>query len=453
MGRGIFLKNPYKMTYHIESDKGLVNDPNGLIWFEDKYYFFHQWNRFDTNHSYKEWGLFTSTNMIDWTNQGSAILPDRKLDRDGVYSGSSIEHNGEIYTFYTGNVKNNGERKSYQCISRSKNGRTFIKEEHAIETPAEFTEHHRDPKVWRGGNNWWMIVGAQTRERKGAIALYSSSDLLNWKYENILYDQQLGNMCECPDLFSVNDETDILLCCPQVRSEQEDGLTDISSYSAFIPGKFDGKEKKFLPKGSLELLDYGFDFYAPQSFSDHKGRRIMVGWMSRMSDLEERLCPTKEYGYMHCLTLPRVVTWENGRIRQRPIEEVEELRKQERKFISSQGSFELESGRFELELDRKDCTSDFQLLLRDGAVEIHYCGKKNELSVTRESWVTYKKETKVKQIQSLAQMSIFSDNSSIEIFVNDGECVFSLRYFTNEENLSVKYAGLQQEGELHYFAF
>lgn len=391
--------------------------------------------------------------MIDWRNEGSAILPDRKLDRDGVYSGSSIEHNGEIYTFYTGNVKNNGERKSYQCISRSKDGRTFIKEENAIETPTEFTEHHRDPKVWRGENNWWMIVGAQTRERKGAIALYSSCDLLHWKYENILYGQHLGNMCECPDLFSINDETDILLCCPQERSEKEDGLTDISSYSAFISGKFDEKAKKFLPKSSLELLDYGFDFYAPQSFSDYKGRRIMVGWMSRMSDLEERLCPTKQYGYMHCLTLPRIVTWENGGIRQRPIEEVKELRKQEQKFISSQGSFELESGRFELELDRKDCTSDFQLLLRDGAVEIHYCSKKNELSVTRENWVTYKKETKVKQIQSLAQMSIFSDNSSIEIFVNDGECVFSLRYFTNEENLSVKYAGLQQEGELHYFAF
>lgn len=450
---GCFLRNPYKMTYHIEPDRGLMNDPNGLIWFKGKYYFFHQWNRFDMNHHYKEWGLFTSTNMIDWTNQGSAILPDRKLDRNGVYSGSSIEHNGEMYLFYTGNVKKNGERKSYQCISTSKNGRTFIKEESVIETPAEFTEHHRDPKVWRGENNWWMVVGAQTKERKGAIALYSSCDLLHWKYENILYDQQLDNMCECPDLFSINGETDILLCCPQVRPEIDDDLTGVSSYAAFISGKFDEKTKKFLPKGSLELLDYGFDFYAPQSFSDHKGRRILVGWMSRMSEIEEYLCPTKQYGYLHCLTLPRVVTLKNGKIQQLPIEEVKQLRKRKQKFTSSQGRFELESGRFELELSRKDCSSDFHLFLRDCSVEIHYYGKKNVLSVTRVNWVANKKETKVKQVQSLSQMSIFSDNSSIEIFVNDGECVFSLRYFTEEENLSVKYAGLQQEGELLYFAF
>lgn len=441
------------MTYHVEPSKGLMNDPNGLICFKDKYYFFHQWNRFEVNHHYKEWGLFTSTDMIHWTNQGSAILPDRKFDQNGVYSGSSVEHEGEMYLFYTGNVKNNGERKSYQCISRSKNGRTFIKEESVIETPSAFTEHFRDPKVWRGENNWWMIVGGQTKDRKGAIALYSSNDLLNWNYESVLYDQQLDNMCECPDLFSINDETDILICCPQVRPEQEGALTAVSSYAAFISGKFDEKAKKFLPKGFLELLDYGFDFYAPQSFSDHKGRRIVVGWMSRMSEKEEYSCPTKQYGYLHCLTLPRVVTWENGEIKQRPIEEVKQLRKHEQRFTSSQASFELESGRFELELRRKNSSHDFYLFLRNCAVEIHYCHKKNVLSVTRKSWVTHQKETKTKRIQNLSQMSVFSDNSSMEIFVNDGECVFSLRYFTEEEHLSVRYVGLQQEEELLYFAF
>ncbi|MGG3159761.1 glycoside hydrolase family 32 protein [Priestia megaterium] len=447
------MKNPYKMTYHIEPDRGLINDPNGLIWFKDRYYFFHQWNRFDTNHQYKEWGLFTSTNMIDWSNQGSAILPDRDFDQNGVYSGSSIEHKGEIYLFYTGNVKIDGERKSYQCISISKDGRTFIKKENVIETPAEFTEHYRDPKVWRGKTNWWMVVGAQTNERKGAVALYSSFNLLDWKYENILYDQQLENMCECPDLFSINDETDILVCCPQVRLEEGDDVIGVSSYAAFISGKFDEKIKKFLPKSSLELIDHGFDFYAPQSFSDNKGRRIMVGWMSRMNEEEEHLCPTKQYGYLHSLTLPRVITWEDGKIKQKPIEEVKQLRRCKQRFTSSQGCFELESGRFELELTRDDYTSDFQMFLRNEAVEIHYCGKKNVFSVTRENWATNKKETKFKQVQGISQMSIFSDNSSIEVFVNDGECVFSLRYFTEEENLSVKYDGLQPKGELLYFSF
>lgn len=439
------------MKFHIEPDRGLLNDPNGLIYFKGKYYFFHQWNRFETNHSYKEWGLFTSTNMIHWTNQGSAILPDRQADRNGIYSGSSIEHEDEMYLFYTGNVKNNGVRKSYQCTSKSNNGQVFIKEELVIETPSGYTEHFRDPKVWRGNDHWWMIVGAQTEERKGAIALYSSYDLSDWKYESTLYDQQLDNMCECPDLFSVNDQTDILVCCPQVIPEN-DASTSVTSYAAFLSGKFNEQTKQFEPKGSLELVDFGFDFYAPQTFSDPDGRRIMVGWMSRMSEEEENLCPTKEYGYLHCLTLPRVITWEDGKMMQRPIEEVKQLRKGEQRFTSNQGCFELDSGQFELELTREESSSDFHLSLRNGAIEINYSGKKNEFSVTRINWVTNKKEVKIKEVQMLSQMSVFSDNSAIEIFVNDGECVFSLRYFTEEEKLSVTYLGLQQKGEFRYYS-
>ena len=49
------MENPYKMSYHIESPQGLLNDPNGLVQFNGTYYFFHQWNRFGLNHSYKEW--------------------------------------------------------------------------------------------------------------------------------------------------------------------------------------------------------------------------------------------------------------------------------------------------------------------------------------------------------------------------------------------------------------
>lgn len=404
------------------------------------------------NHSYKEWGLFTSTNMIDWTNQNSAILPDRQWDRNGVYSGSGIEHDDEMYLFYTGNVKNNGVRKSYQCVSKSENGQTFVKEEMVIETPAAFTEHFRDPKVWRGSDRWWMIVGAQTKERKGAVALFSSDDLSDWTYENILYDQQLDNMCECPDLFSLNDRTDILVCCPQIIPEEE-GVIGVTSYAAFLSGKFNEQTKQFNPNGSLALVDHGFDFYAPQTFTDHKGRRIMVGWMSRMSEEEEQLCPTKKYGYIHCLTLPRVITWENDRLIQLPIEEVKQLRKAEHTFTSHLGNFELDSGRFELELRREDNTSDFYLSLRNGAIEIRYVGEKNEFSITRVNWVSHTRETKVNKIQNFSQMSLYSDNSTIEVFVNNGECVFSSRYFTEEHHLHVEYEGLQQDGTIKYYSF
>ena len=33
-----------------------MNDPNGLIYFNGMYYVFFQWNKFELNHSNKEWG-------------------------------------------------------------------------------------------------------------------------------------------------------------------------------------------------------------------------------------------------------------------------------------------------------------------------------------------------------------------------------------------------------------
>ena len=90
---------------------------------------FFQWNRFEKNHTYKEWGLFTSKNLIDWSFKGSAIIPDQEYDFNGVYSGSSYVIKDKLYIFYTGNRKYDNERKSSQCLAISNNGRNFLKKE------------------------------------------------------------------------------------------------------------------------------------------------------------------------------------------------------------------------------------------------------------------------------------------------------------------------------------
>lgn len=446
------MDNSYKMTYHIEPCRGLMNDPNAFIQYKDTYYFFHQWNRFQLDHSYKEWGLFTSRDLIHWQSQGSAIVPDREEDKNGVHSGSSIEYNGRLYVFYTGSNKSNGIRKSRQCIAVSEDGQTFIKQKEVIDTPDGFTEHYRDPKVWRGQKNWWMLVGAQKSDLTGAAALYSSDDLLHWKYERILYDHNLDQVCECPDLFRL-DGKDILVCCPQKRiripnasKEQE----KVSSYACYIPGVFSETEMSFSPDGNRELFDYGFDFYSPQTFTDSKGRRILAGWMSRMDEEQEACCPTRDFGYIHCLTLPRVLTWENDRLYQRPIEELSKLRHHARSYTADQGSFQAETGHFELHLKRKK-NQPLTLDIRNRTVGITYHPKTQILEVSRKNWANGKIQTRQLPLPELSELQIFSDNSSAEIFVNDGAAVFSMRYFTSGKDLAVTYAGLGQNGQLDYF--
>ncbi len=397
--------------------------------------------------------MFTSLDMIHWENRGSAILPDREEDEHGVHSGSAVVHDEKLYVFYTGSNKENGIRTSRQCVAVSRNGRSFMKQPVCVETPSCFTQHHRDPKVIPGQDQdrWWMLVGAQKENLTGAIALYSSQDLIHWIYERVLYDQNLDQVCECPDLFSLNG-TDILVCCPQTRKPAPDGQGEtVDSYAAYVPGRFDWQKGTFSSSGPRQRFDRGFDFYSPQTFIDDRGRRILTGWMSRMDDGQESTCPTRALGYIHCLVLPRVLSWENGTLYQRPIEEVFQLRHNAHTYCSSQGSFQAENGHFELRLVRTAPTAALSLSLRNHTIDISYDPERQILQVSRQNWADNGVQTRDIPLPVLTELDIFSDASSVEIFINNGAAVFSMRYFTGVENLRIDYTGLAQEERLEYY--
>lgn len=68
-----------RQKFHLEPNVGLLNDPNGLIQYKGIYYVFFQWNRFEKNHTYKEWGLFTSKNLK--LHGSLAIIPKWKQEQ------------------------------------------------------------------------------------------------------------------------------------------------------------------------------------------------------------------------------------------------------------------------------------------------------------------------------------------------------------------------------------
>lgn len=445
------MENQYRNSFHIEPAQGLLNDPNGLIQFKGKYYFFHQWNRFDTNHDYKEWGLFVSDDLVHWESVGSALLPDCFDDKNGVYSGSAIEHEEQLYLFYTGNSKIDGQRKSTQKIARSDDGRTFIKQTQTIETPEAFTEHFRDPKVWKQGNQWQMIVGGQTKENNGAIALYQSKDLLNWNYVGIFYeDTLLDQMCECPDFFSLTEDIALLTVCPQKRTSTEKDEA-LSSYAGYLSGHLDDSTNTFIPSNGLKKLDQGFDFYAPQTFEDNQGRRLMVGWMSRMEEAEELHCPTLQDGYLHCLTMPRELKWQENQLYQVPLKEYQNLRKSEEVYSASSGDIENQDKAYEIIVDFKEAVSEFSLSMNSGANTLHY--QDNQLVVSRINWVTQETEVKQIDLHDLTKLQIFCDTSAIEIFVNDGQKVFSMRFFSTNPRRDAYYENLNENGSILFYTY
>jgi beta-fructofuranosidase len=68
-----------------------------------------------------------------------------------------------------------------------------------------------------------------------------------------------------------------------------------------MSGDFDGR--RFTPR-QRNLVDHGMSFYAPQSFTDAQGRRIMIGWCQEQ--VSEQL--NRAIGWSGVMTLPRILT-------------------------------------------------------------------------------------------------------------------------------------------------
>lgn len=428
---------PNRLRYHITPPYGLMNDPNGLVYFAGRHHVFYQWNQNGTIHKTKSWGHVSSADLIHWQTHPAALEPTDWFDKDGCYSGSAVVHGDKLYLFYTGNVRNEkGERESYQCLAISEDGIHFEKKG-PMELHLEgYTDHVRDPKVWQEKDgSWRLIIGAQTLAEKGSAILFRSTDL--WEWEEIgRLDAALpdfGYMWECPDLVR-GQEQDLLLFCPQ--GLEGDGTRWLNLYQAgFLIGQLQ-PDGIFHAQTKFEEVDAGFEFYAPQTYQAPDGRTIMYGWLGLMPPEDEQSFPTIEEGWIHSLTLPRRLRIEGEQLVQEPVRELQQLRLEETFAWKEEELLEqdLTSLEQEILLEWQQEAEDFLLRLRD-ELEIRYSKQERKVSVIRTNWRTGQRETRSAILdQPLTEMRLFLEPSSLELFVNGGRTVFSLRYIAAENN-------------------
>lgn len=446
----IVQSDPYRLDYHLMPPVGLLNDPNGLIQFKGVYHVFYQWNPFNTSHGAKFWGHYTSTDMVHWRGEPIALAPSEWYEKNGCYSGSAIESEGKLYLFYTGNVKNDdGTREIYQCLAASSDGIHYEKYGPILHLPEGYTAHFRDPKVWKKNNRWYMILGAQTKANRGTAVLFTSIDLFHWEEIGMIAGaginglEDFGYMWECPDLFYLNGK-DILMVSPQGLDPNGHLYNNLFQSGYFI-GEFDYANNKY-QSGPFIELDRGFDFYAPQTFMDETGRTILYGWMG-MTDEYEQYQPTISYNWVHALTIPRKLEYKKGKVYQKPVEELTKLRKDRIivnnvKIKDQQVQFDgVEGKTVELVLEAlKVNEGKFQISLRNEASLI-YDSSKKEISLQRRNVRTGLQESRTCLIESLSKLHIFMDHSSLEIFINDGEEVFTARYFPNPKVETITFQG------------
>ena len=444
----------FRLGHHLMPPVGWLNDPNGLCWYKGKYHVFFQYAPFDVEGGLKFWGHYTSEDMIDWKYEGTALYPDSSYDCHGVYSGSALVDDGKLHLFFTGNVKIDGDydyinegRETSTLHVESEDGIHFSNKEEVIsfsEYPEEFTCHIRDPKVWKENGKYFMVLGGRLKGDKGAVLVYESGDLKEWKLlRTITTPAVFGYMWECPDYFELDGEK-ILSVSPQGLTREEFRFQNIYQSGYFIL-----KEDGSVDVKDFREWDMGFDFYAPQTFTDVQGRRILIGWMGMPDADEEYVNKTIEEGWQHCLTVPRELKLKDGKILQYPVKELENLRKEKTVLNDENSAVELRvevNEGFDLVLEEIALTgSSFQISMggqmlfryENGTAEIGFPGVTGAGRKVRKA-----------QINELRNIRFLVDTSAAEIYLNDGETVFSTRYYPDREDLLLKIQGGKFKGNL-----
>lgn len=424
-----------RQHYHFMSQTGWINDPNGLIYFRGKYHFFFQYNPFSGFWDSMYWGHAVSDDMLHWEYLPLALAPSEVYDdhpKGGCFSGSAIEHDGKLFLMYTGTANNGCGYEQTQCIAYSEDGIHFTKYKGnpVISNPPEGVSRDlfRDPKVWKHEDIYYMVCGAG-RNNRGMALLYRSLDMLHWEFFNILAESrgEWGFMWECPDFYPLGDKF-VLTFSPMGSGDHT---------SVYLVGDFDYATGKFKWNISGEI-DWGFDYYAPQSFMTPDGRRIMVAWANgwEWMPLWKDWGPTYQEGWCGFFNLPLEVRMaEDYTLQFHPIKELKLLRnmawhreplmvtEQEMELTAGDGvSFEC---KMKIDLEQTDADS-LELDLRCGEGKKTVClfdFKNGELSINREEADGWSRgiSRSVMHLKGKKELDvhIFSDQSSLEIFTDN----------------------------------
>ena len=432
-----------KLTNHLnlKAPGNWINDPNGFIYYAGKYHLFYQYFPYGPFWGTMHWGHAISDDLVDWEHLGIALMPTKSYDKNGVFSGSAIEKEGQLLLYYTAEVYceeqpenihlpvSNGYQS--QAMITSLDGIHFdnyndkkliipVIEDLEIADPHEC----RDPKVWKIDDTYYMCLASTNQCKTGVLLLFSSSDAINWTYLNRLEAKELGTILECPDLFKVDNDW-LLMCSPCGNNVDGEGY---DNQSVILPVSFSHQDGKVEVKGESQFLDYGFDLYAPQSNIDKDGNRVVIAW-ARMG------CPMRPESnsasegkiWNGMMTIPRVIKICDGKIMMTPHKNIRNY------FLSDKCKCETDgkiTKRFDANNTQLITTisegewidiDGYKIGLADGRVVADRSQLiPDGLNVHKKSYTPY--------VGAKTNLEIYYDSDFIEIFVADGK--YSISHVT-----------------------
>ena len=452
------IKKEERPDFHLSSRVGWMNDPNGFSYYKGKYHMFYQYYPYVSIWGPMHWGHAVSEDLLHWEYLPAALAPDEIYDRDGCFSGSAVElPDGRQLLMYTGVLRQREANGGFsdiqtQCLAvgdgvdYEKYEMNPVLDEKDLPKGAS-RKDFRDPKMWRKKDgSYCCVVGNRPADGSGQILLYTSPDGFKWSFKKVLAANcnRIGKMWECPDFFELDGQW-ILLTSPQdmlpAGFEYHNGNGTLC-----LMGEFDEETDTFTERHN-QSIDYGIDFYAPQTVVTPDGRRVMIGWMQNWDTCNSSTAERSWFGQM---SLPRELSVKNGRLYQKPIRELEALRssKVEHQDVTFSGNITLDGvkgRRVDMELEIRP--GDEENVYRKFAVRFAQNDQfytvlsfhpgdsvmkiDRKFSGSRRALI-HQRRALVNSENGKLKLRIILDRFSVEVFVNDGEQVITATLYTDQ---------------------
>jgi beta-fructofuranosidase len=447
--------DPHRPRYHFLPPANWLNDPNGLIQWRGRYHLFYQYNPKGPFHGAIHWGHAASHDLVHWEHLPIALAPTRgEPDEDGCWSGCAVNDNGVPTLIYTGLRA----LRQLPCVATGDDDLVHWRKDPdnpvivgpPPDLPILEEVNFRDHSVWKEGDTWYQVIGSGITGVGGAALLYRSPDLRHWDYLHPLLVGDMGKtdplwtgeMWECPDFFALGDKHVLVVSIWDNHQLH---------YPAYAIGTY--ADRRFTPE-RYGVTDFGRSFYAPQSMTDDRGRRLMWGWLREGRGAGAQI----EAGWSGVMSLPRVLSLRpDGLLGMAPAPELALLRGRQ----YEQASIELtpaaspmpfEPGGLALEIEAEWDCGDAEALgfsvraSPDGAEQtrIFYDRAQQRLLLDRS------RSSLAADVSSdergghfelgegeTLQLRIFLDGSALEVFANGRACLCERIYPTRPDSLGL----------------
>lgn len=438
------LYDEHRPVFHFTSQKGWLNDPNGLIFFGGYYHLFYQHYPHGVNHGPMHWGHARTRDLIEWEELPLALYPD---ELGVIFSGCMVydENNTSgfgtvekppLVAVFTHHLEGKGEALQYQSLAYSLDGGMSFQKYEGNPVLDLHLKDFRDPKVfWYPPTGKWVMLASSGRE----VLFFTSSDLKSWALGERFSGKGLkpDEIWECPDLVELEDKQGKR---KWVLFVSQNTLDYIRTGIRYFIGTFTGEG--FQAEAGVEeelFADFGRDNYAAATYTLTGKRVIQQSWMNCWRYAEK----LPEAGFRGSMTVPRELglrkTPEGYRVTQIPAKEVREKLQIFLQKIPDHAEVSLASipGVYQYTPEGENgkmlfCNENSRLQI---AIDFAYgkitvdrsgCGKTVCDPYFQElGWQYFSRDAR-------RELYVFLDVTSIEIFAAEGEAVGTFQYFIDK---------------------